>query len=95
VIRVSFLQQTKKLINELREKLASSQDKVEEKSQFKVCLKEQKLNLIKQRTQAREYLKEAKDYEKEYIRLNKKIKKLNPDLDVDYIGTIANFEEIR
>ena len=79
---------TKKLINKLKEKLKLNQENLEEKNKISVLLEEEKTNLIKHKIKIIQQIKEIKEFEKQYVLINKKIKKLNPNLDVEYNGIL-------
>lgn len=84
------LNKTKNLINELTQKLKSKQDGIVITDGEKQKLVEEKFNLVKQKAIVEQQKKDIKKLQKHYIKYNEKLKKLNPDLDVEYIGETSD-----
>lgn len=76
--------QTKKLINEITKKLKQNKEELTEQETEK--MKEEKASLVKQKSIIKQQEKEIKKIENQYIKKNLLVQKLNPELEVEYLG---------
>ena len=73
-------------MQELIAKLKLQKENSSENNEDIEQLKQERLNLVKQKTMIKQQEKEIFKLEKQYTNKNKRIQQLNPDLDVEYLG---------